>query len=91
VRKELASMGETTTTPTKHDVPKCTCCGYVGPWKEEPVLTGKHWVIGIVLMVFGFVPGLIYLGVSVAIRSGKGKRSKICTNCKAQNLFTFIY
>lgn len=87
-------MGETTNTtntPTKHDVPKCTCCGHVGPWKEEAALTGKHWIIGLILMIFGFVPGLIYLLVTLAVRSGKNNRAKICRNCDARNLFTFIY
>lgn len=78
-------------TQTTHDVPKCTCCGHVGPWKVDPLLTPMHWVIGIVLLFFGFVPGIIYLGVVAAIRSNKNNRGKTCTNCKAKNLFTFIY
>lgn len=84
-------MAETTNTQTKHDVPRCTCCGNVGPWKVEPVLLGKHWAIGIVLMIFGFVPGLVYLGITVAIRSNEDHRAKICTSCKARNMFTFLY
>lgn len=81
-------MPETTT----HDVPKCTCCGHVGPWKLGPILRGIDWVIGIALMFLGVVPGFVYLGVVATIRaSSKDKREKICPNCHAKNLFTFIY
>lgn len=84
-------MEETMNTPTKHDVPKCSCCGYIGPWKVEPVLLGVHWVIGIVLMLFGFVPGVVFLIVVAAMRSKEDNRGKICPNCKGKNLFTFLY
>lgn len=84
-------MENTSTMQTNHDIPKCTCCGNIGPWKVEPLFTGRHLLIGIVLMIFGFVPGLIYLGTVAVIRSNENNRAKICTKCKAQNMFTFLY
>ena len=74
-----------------HDVPRCTACGNVGPWKVESLLRPVDWVIGIVLMVLGFIPGVVYLGVTIAIRSNKDRRAKICPKCKAKNMFTFQY
>lgn len=84
-------MEETKNVPTKHDVPKCSHCGHVGPWKVEPVLLGIHWVIGIILMILGIVPGIVFLAVVAIIRSNADNRAKICPHCKAKNLFTFIY
>lgn len=75
----------------KHDIPMCTCCGYVGEWKVGPVLKGRHWVIGIILLFLGVVPGIIYLTTAAIVRSGKGNREKICKQCGAKNLFTFFY
>ena len=72
-------------------VPKCTCCGYVGQWNVEPLFRPMDWVIGIVggMITFGF--GLAYFLVVGLIRSNKERRDKICPNCKARNLWTFIY
>lgn len=74
-----------------HSVPKCTCCGYVGNWKLEPVFRPMDWAIGIIggIITFGF--GFVYLLVVGLIRSNKNRRDKICPNCKARNLWTFIY
>ena len=83
-------MEEQTVAQVKHDVPKCTCCGNVGPWKVEPVLRGIDWVIGIALMILGFVPGIVYLVVVFALRSKEDKRAKICPKCKAKNMFTSL-
>ncbi|MBQ2974183.1 MAG: zinc ribbon domain-containing protein [Clostridia bacterium] len=77
--------------PEKHDVPMCTGCGYKGNWKLGPILRPMDYVIGIVLLIFGVVPGIIYIGTVAAIRSNKDRREKICPKCKAKNLWTFIY
>ena len=84
-------MPETVNIPITHDVPKCNCCGHIGTWKVQPILRVVDWFIGIFFMFFGFFPGLIYLGVVFAIRVNKNNRDKICRNCKAKNMFTFIY
>ncbi len=84
-------MENMTNMQTNHDIPKCNCCGNIAPWKLEPVLTGRHWIIGIILLIMGVVPGLIYLGTVVMIRSSKNNRAKICTKCNARNMFTFLY
>ncbi len=75
----------------KHDVPMCTHCGHIGPWKVSPVIRPVDWVIGVLLLLFGCVPGLVYLAVVAIIRSNEDRRSKICTNCGSKNLFTFFY
>lgn len=75
----------------RHDVPKCTCCGYVGQWEIEPLIRPMDWVIGIAFTFLACGSGLVYLGVVAAIRSNKDNRAKICPACKARNLFTFIY
>ena len=77
--------------PAKHDIPKCTCCGYIGPWKMEPIIRPMDWVIGIALFIFACGSGLIYLGVVAAIRANQDNRAKLCAHCGARNLFTFIY
>lgn len=82
------SMGNK--SPTKNDVPKCTCCGYVGPWKVDSLFRPMDWVIGIILL-FLFGTGLIYLLVVGLIRSNKDNRTKICPKCGAKNLWTFLY
>lgn len=82
---------ENRNTPVPHDVPKCTCCGHVGQWKVGPIFRPVNLVIGIVLMIMGFVPGLIYLGVVFLLRSNEKNREKICVKCNARNMFTQIY
>lgn len=74
----------------RHDIPKCTCCGYVGSWDVEPVLLPMHWAIGILLLLFCGT-GILYLILVAAIRANKNNRAKICKNCKAHNMFTFMY
>lgn len=76
--------------PMKHEVPKCTCCGYEGQWKLAPVIRPIDWIITLGLLIF-FGAGLVYLLITVVIRSNKDRRSKICPNCKAKNLWTFLY
>lgn len=78
-------------TFTTHNMPRCTACGNVGQWQVESILRPIDWIIGLVLMIMGFLPGLIYLGVTIAIRSNKDRRAKICPMCKAKNMFTFQY
>lgn len=79
------------TGPIRRSVPQCTHCGYVGEWKLGPVLRGMDIIIGLVLMLLGVVPGLVYMGVVAVIRSNKDNREKICPKCKAKNLWTFQY
>ena len=74
-----------------HNVPKCTYCGYIGNWKSGPILRGIDFVIGIILLLIGVIPGIVYLGVVAAIRSKEDNREKICPKCNAKNLWTFIY
>ncbi len=79
---------------TTHNVPKCNCCGHIGPWKEDPVFRPVDWILTIVFLLLGIFPGIAYAVVVLAIRSGKhgdGYRNKRCTNCGAKNMFTFIY
>ncbi len=75
----------------RHSVPKCTCCGYVGEWKPAPILRPLDYILGIVFMFLGIAPGIIYLVVVAANRSKPENREKICPNCNAKNLWTFIY
>lgn len=75
----------------RHETPKCTCCGYVGPWKVGPVFRKMDYVIGIIFLFLGIVPGLIYLGVVGLIRSDEKNREKTCPKCNARNLWTFFY
>lgn len=75
----------------RNNIPKCTCCGYIGNWELDKVFRPMDWVIGIILLLLGIVPGLIYLGVVGLIRSNKDRRAKICPQCKARNLWTFLY
>ncbi len=72
-------------------LPKCTHCGYVGEWKKAPILRPIDFVIGIPLCLFGFIPGLIYIGVVAVIRMNPDNREKICPQCNAKNLWTFMY
>lgn len=83
-------FGKSNTNCNPNQIPKCTHCGYVGNWKIGPILRPIDFVIGVALLLFGFIPGLIYLGVVAAIRINPDRREKICPNCKAQNLWTFI-
>lgn len=76
---------------SKHDVPRCTCCGYVGEWKLDSVFRPVDFVIGIPLLILGIIPGVIYLVTVGLIRSNKNRRAKICPQCKARNLWTFFY
>lgn len=78
-------------TNNKKEIPKCTHCGYVGEWKIGPILRPIDYIIGIVFLLFGVVPGLIYIGVVAAIRSNEDNREKICPKCNAKNLWTFFY
>ena len=87
------------TTPTDYtnmpsgmsnQTPRCTHCGYVGNWTVGPILRPIDFIIGIVLLLLGIIPGVVYLGVVAAIRMNPDRREKICPRCKAQNLWTFI-
>jgi len=77
-------------TPTSHQVPKCLSCGHVGPWKVDGLFRPMDWLIGLGFLVF-FGTGLVYMLVVGLIRSNKNNRAKICTNCKARNMFVFQY
>ncbi len=73
-----------------HKEPKCTACGAINTIKAGPILRPMDIVITILLM-FLFGTGLIYLIVVLIIRSNERNREKICTQCKAKNLFTYDY
>ncbi len=85
------SCSELKEKPEEHDIPKCTCCGNIAPWKKGPVLRGIDFIIGLVLLLLGVVPGIIYLLVVGIVRSNEKNREKICRKCGARNLFTYIY
>ena len=89
--KVIKENNTETNTPIKREEPKCTHCGYVGKWEIGPILRPIDYVIGIIFLIFGVVPGLIYIGVVAAIRSNEDNREKICPKCKAKNLWTFFY
>lgn len=76
---------------TYHSAPKCTHCGNIDEWKVGPLFRSLDYVVGVILLFFGFVPGLVYLGVVGLIRSNKDNREKICKKCGAKNMFTNIY
>ena len=71
-------------------MPKCLHCGTITKWRTEPLLTGRHWLIGGLLMLAAG-SGLIYLGVVALIRTNKNTRAKTCPKCKAANMWTFQY
>lgn len=74
----------------RHSVPKCQACGWVGPWQAEPLLMTHHIVIFLVLLL-AFGGGLIYLVIVLIIRSNESSRGKVCPNCGAKNMHTFVY
>ncbi len=88
--KKINLTGAMKEAPVHGKTPKCTHCGYVGNWKSGPVLRPIDFIIGIALLLFGFIPGLVYLGVVALIRYNPDRREKICPQCKAQNMWTFL-
>ncbi len=82
---------DTMTNNQKNKTPKCTCCGNIEQWKLGPILRPVDWVIGFVLLFLGIFPGIIYLAIVALVRSSEKNREKICRQCGARNLFTFIY
>jgi hypothetical protein len=75
---------------TRHGVPKCQACGYIGQWNVEPLLLTHHILITIFFMLF-FGGGLIYLLIVVISRSNESSRGKVCPSCGAKNMHTFVY
>lgn len=77
----------------QRSVPRCTACGYVGEWKVGPLFRPIDLIVGIVPMVtvVGAAWGIPYLAVTGLIRSNKDRREKICPQCNAKNMWTFIY
>src|ERR1035437_10286484 len=74
----------------QHQVPRCLSCGWIGPWKTEPILLPRHIVVFLLLLlVFG--AGFVYLLVVIIMRSSARGRPKICPNCGARNMHTFMY
>lgn len=74
----------------RHDVPKCLHCGAINPWKVEPMLIARHWLVTLGLLLF-FGAGLVYLLIVIIIRSNPNTRAKICPSCGARNMWTFQY
>lgn len=77
--------------PSHHTIPKCNYCGNIEEWKVGPLFRPLDYVVGIALLLFGFIPGLTYMGVVGLIRSNKDNREKICKKCGAKNMFTNMY
>ena len=75
---------------SRHNVPRCQSCGYVGQWQVEPLLLTHHIIIALLLLIF-FGGGLIYLLIVVVMRSSEANRAKICPNCGSRNMFSFLY
>jgi hypothetical protein len=72
------------------NLPKCLNCGKVTQWKIEPLFLPIH--IGIALgLLCAFGGGLIYIILVGLQRANPANRSKICPNCGAQNMWTFVY
>jgi hypothetical protein len=74
----------------RHEVPRCMSCGTITQWNVEPLFLLRHFIIGGLLLLF-FGSGLLYFLIVAIIRSSSKSRSKICPNCGARNLWTFIY
>ena len=69
-------------------LPRCQSCGYVGGWREEPLLLPHHIIITLLLLI-AFFGGLLYLLIIVVIRTST-PRAKICPNCGSRNMFTLV-
>lgn len=89
--QQLTASMQQDMSQQKHDIPRCTCCGYIGEWKLDSLFRPVDFVIGIILIFLGVVPGIIYFATVGLIRSNKDRRAKICPKCKARNLWTFFY
>lgn len=76
--------------PQTHNVPKCTCCGHVGEMKPGPLFRTSD-IIWIALLLCLAGAGFFYLIFILIMRGNPEKREKICPNCKAQNMFTYVY
>lgn len=74
----------------RHDIPRCTQCGTITPWRVESIFLARHFLIGGLLLLF-FGAGLFYFLTVAIIRGNANSRAKICPNCGAHNLWTFIY
>ena len=81
----------TVNVPSHHEIPKCNYCGNIEEWNVGPLFRPLDYVLGVVLLLLGFFPGLAYLGVVGVIRSNKNNREKICKKCGAKNMFTNMY
>ena len=81
----------TSNGPTHHKIPKCNYCGNIEEWKVGPLFRPIDYVIGIALLLFGFIPGLIYMGIVGIIRYNKDNREKICKKmrCK-EHVYKFV-
>lgn len=73
-----------------HDIPKCTCCGYVGEFKYGPLLTGKD-ILWFLLLLCLAGAGFIFLLYKLITRGNKKNREKICPKCRAKNMYTYLY
>lgn len=74
-------------------VPRCTSCGYIGDWEVGPLFKTHDLIIGIgACFTFVGAPfGIGWLAITAIMRANKDNREKICPQCKAKNLWTFVY
>lgn len=73
-----------------HPTPKCTCCGHVGEMKAGPILTTSDW-LWFFMLLFLAGAGFIFLAFRLITRADPKKREKICPNCGAKNMYTYVY
>lgn len=78
---------------TQRTVPRCNSCGYIGNWEVGPLFKTRDLIIGVGLCitVVGAPFGVGWLVGTAIKRSNKDNREKICPQCKAENLWTFVY
>ena len=83
---EVAAVSPNYSVPTNtHQVPKCMVCGYIGPFKKEPMLAAWEIVTAIILLVT-----VCAWFVFLLIRIMRPK-AWVCPKCGAKGLLTFVY
>ncbi|MEQ8224142.1 MAG: hypothetical protein ABRQ37_17625 [Candidatus Eremiobacterota bacterium] len=77
--------GSNSSGAMRKNIPMCRACGYVGHFKQAPLLQ-SHDIIIILLLFLLFGAGFIYLLICLL-----SPKPLICPNCQAKNTFTYIY